>query len=116
MFGFCRNLGRSNVLWSELWGIFTMLGLAWECGVRKLIIEGDSLVAITLINGSYDKSHPYASLVLHIRDLMLKEWEVQCLHIQREANQVVDCLTNMAHSLELGIHVHEAPPPSCRNL
>ncbi|XP_057432959.1 uncharacterized protein LOC130725784 [Lotus japonicus] len=116
LFGFSRNLGRSNVFWSELWGIFTILQLALARGIGKVIVESDSLAAVTLVNEGCERTHPYAALVLQIREMMLKDWEVICRHTLREANQVADCLANLAHSLDLGTHVLDVPPPSCRNL
>ncbi|XP_057418459.1 uncharacterized protein LOC130712657 [Lotus japonicus] len=116
VFGFSRNLGLSNVFWSELWGIFTALHMSLARGLGKVIVESDSLAAITLVNGGCERTHPYASLVLQIRELMQKDWEVICRHTLREANQVADCLANMAHSLALGHHVYDAPHPRCRDL
>lgn len=50
VFGFCRNIGSSNVLWAELWGIFIVLALAWSRGIPRVIVESDSNVAVQLVN------------------------------------------------------------------
>lgn len=47
---------------------------------------------------------------------MPKGWEVRCVHTWRKANQVEDCLANLAHDLDLGTHVWETPPSRCVNL
>ena len=116
IFGFCRNLGSSNVLWTELWAIHTMLHLAWERRVPKVVIESDSAVAVNLIIDGCPVLHPYDSLVLQIREWRQKNWEVIILHIYREANRVADCLANLAHSFLVGVHVLDVPPSSCRDL
>lgn len=116
VFGFSRNLGSSNVLWTELWAIFTMVTLAWDRGWRRIMVESDSLVAVNLINEGCAILHPYASLVNQIRVFLARDWNVVCVHILREANQVADCLANESHVLSLGLHCSETPPPSCLNL
>lgn len=52
------------MLWSEPRGVYSMLQVAWARGIRRIIVESDSPVAVNLINGSGERSHPYASLVL----------------------------------------------------
>lgn len=66
----------------------------------KLIVDGGSVL------------HPYASLMNQIRGFFAKDWNFKCVHIMREANQVADGLANLAHSLPVGTHLFEAPPPS----
>ncbi|XP_057419026.1 uncharacterized protein LOC130713258 [Lotus japonicus] len=114
--GFCRNLGSSNVLWAELWGIFSAISLAWRRSFPKVIIESDSSVAVQLVTLGCDPWHPYGGLVGQIRAWMERAWEVRVVHVRREANQVADCLANMAHDLTLGIHVIERAPPNCSSL
>lgn len=38
------------------------------------------------------------------------------MHTFREGNQVADCLANMAHDLDLGIHHLDVPPSCCSSL
>lgn len=93
-----------------------MIQLAWTRGLQRIIVESDSLVAVNLIKTSCEATHPYASLILQIRGLMVQAWEIKVQHTLREANQVADHLANMAHDLELGTHVLSDPPHSCRDL
>ena len=116
LFGFSRNLGTSNVLWTELWAIQSMLQLAWNRRVPKLLVESDSAVAIKLVNEGCNNLHPYASLVLHIRAWKERDWVLQFGHVYREANRVADCLANLACSLPDGTHVYEDAPACCRDL
>lgn len=67
VFGFSRNMGSSNVLWAELWAIYTMINLAWDRGVRRIMVESDSKVVVQLVTEGCVVLHPYASLVNQIR-------------------------------------------------
>ncbi|PKI41703.1 hypothetical protein CRG98_037905 [Punica granatum] len=48
--GFMQSLGVSTVMVAELWGVLTGLELAWNVGCRRLILEIDSMVVLTLIS------------------------------------------------------------------
>lgn len=74
LFGFARNIGTSNVLWFELWAIFTIVPMVWNRGYRRVIVESDSLVAVNLINSGCSPLHPYASLVNQIRGWLARDW------------------------------------------
>jgi len=39
---YIRNLGSSNIIIVDLWGLSSMLEVAWENGIRKLILKRDS--------------------------------------------------------------------------
>lgn len=116
LFGFSRNIGSTNVLWVELWAIFSVISLAWDRNLRRVIIESNSLVVVNLIYGGCFILHPYASLVNQIRAWLHREWEVTCVHVRREANQVADCLAEMTLELPFGLHLLELCPPRCSSL
>lgn len=63
---FCRNLGSSNILVVEFWGILTALKIAWDEQLHKVILESDSATVINLINNGCDLHHPYAAFVTAI--------------------------------------------------
>lgn len=62
------------------------------------------------------RSHPYAPMVLRIKDLCARSWEVRISHAWREGNRVADYLANLAHSMELGLHVLRHHPEGCESL
>ncbi|CAN0864388.1 hypothetical protein LINGRAHAP2_LOCUS8941 [Linum grandiflorum] len=41
--------------------------------------------------------------------LCSRHWEVHLFHSYREANNVVDYLANLGHSLLYGIHIFDSP-------
>lgn len=116
LFGMCRNLGSSNVLWAELWAIHSTLEIAWEKRFPQVLFESDSHVAIHLINNGCDVHHLYASIVSQIQALAARDWTVQFSHVFWEANGVADCLASLAHTYPLGVHRLEGPPASCWHL
>ncbi|KAJ1418140.1 Ribonuclease H domain [Sesbania bispinosa] len=114
--GFIYNLGRSNVLLAELRGIETTLRIAWEKGYQQIWVESDSLTAINLINHGNSETHLYAHVLRHINLWKQKDWRVIFSHTFREGNQVVDCLANLSHSRNLGLHMLSEPPGECSSL
>ncbi|KAH9786561.1 putative ribonuclease H protein [Citrus sinensis] len=44
--GFCLNIGESSVLMAELWGLYQGLRIAWDTGIKCLLVEVDSLCVI----------------------------------------------------------------------
>ncbi|OIV97983.1 hypothetical protein TanjilG_14083 [Lupinus angustifolius] len=69
-----------------------------------------------MINKSCDNFHPYASLIKLIQNWLERDWIVGCSHIHREANKWRTLWQNMAHSIQLGTHEMNTPPPNCRDL
>lgn len=111
--GFAKNLGMSNVLMAELWGILTALQIAWRERFPKVWIESDSSVAITLLSRSCPASHPYSSIISSINNFRARDWETRIPHVLREGNRVANFLANMAHSLDFGLHVFRDMPIGC---
>ena len=49
MWGFAVKLGRCSVIEAEIWSIIHGLRLAWEKGLRQLVLEMNSLMAANWI-------------------------------------------------------------------
>lgn len=64
--------------------------VAWEKGIRKIIIEFDSRKAIDLIRGGCASVHPLAPMVQKIMEKMRVGWEVQLVLCLREGNVVAN--------------------------
>uniref|UniRef100_A0A6N2L8Y9 RNase H type-1 domain-containing protein n=1 Tax=Salix viminalis TaxID=40686 RepID=A0A6N2L8Y9_SALVM len=86
---------------SELWAIYVELQLTWEKGFRKVILESDSKVVVGIINEDNMKVDRNYNLVMQIKDMLGRDWEVRTIHIYREANCVADWLTNFGLTLYL---------------
>ncbi|CAN1121366.1 Putative ribonuclease H protein At1g65750 [Linum perenne] len=73
---------------AELRGIIDGMLLAWEKGVRKLVIQTDSRAAVEILLNDSDLAHR---------------------HVYREANFAADYLATVGHDLDLGTHVFLYP-------
>ncbi|XP_020228857.1 DExH-box ATP-dependent RNA helicase DExH6 isoform X2 [Cajanus cajan] len=116
---FCGSIGSPKfldyvVIFSELWGIFTALKLAKEKGILKLWVETDCKEALKYVfNKRSVKNVYFGPLVRSIVKLMEGDWTVQLSSCYRERNNVADWLASYAHTIEVGLHVFDAPPPGC---
>ena len=66
--GFAKNLGQCSVLEAELWGIYEGLNLAWEAGLRNIILESDSVKAVPMVKSMTQERNPFASTVCKIKE------------------------------------------------
>ncbi|XP_012084521.1 uncharacterized protein LOC105643892 [Jatropha curcas] len=69
-YGFACNLGSCSILLAELWGVFLGLSLAWDKGVRNLIVEVDNVQACELINQPITYPSSASNLVVNIKELL----------------------------------------------
>lgn len=67
---YATNLGTCSVLQAELRGILVRVRLACEIGKTSLIMESDSMLAITLLKSGCGDHHPQASLIREIKRVM----------------------------------------------
>ncbi|KAH9673337.1 reverse transcriptase domain-containing protein [Citrus sinensis] len=108
--GFCMNIGESSVLMAELWGLYQGLHLAWEAGIKRLLVEVDSLCVTQLVSKQVVVPNEFYALVVAIREIISRNWQVSITHIYREANSAADFMANMAHSYPHGLHLFSSPP------
>ena len=52
----------------------------------------------------------FYALVVAVRELVSKNWQISITHIYCEANSAVDFMENMAHSLLHEVHLFTNPP------
>lgn len=76
-----------------MWGTYDSLQLAWGMGVRKVILEMDSLEAVTLVQRPLADISSLAT-VRDVRRLLRRKWKVQVVHVYRERNTIADALAN----------------------
>ncbi|CAL1372638.1 unnamed protein product [Linum trigynum] len=105
---FTANLGGGSITRAELAGIAYGLRLAWEEGIRKVVLQTDSRTARTLIDKATPQ-HPHYSCVAEIRQWLARPWLVRIEHVFREANFVADHLAFIGHSVPIGVHVIHNP-------
>lgn len=90
--------------------------IAWELGIRWLLMEVDSLCVTQLIASSSVPFNDYLQLTLSIQELLKREWHVDIMHIYHEVNFATDVLVNYAHSLPVGLHIFNSPPASINHI
>jgi len=54
-------------MYYELWGFVTLLEVAWEAGIQKLLFESDSKVVVQFVTNGVSHMHPFWSTVEAIR-------------------------------------------------
>ncbi|CAN1124029.1 Putative ribonuclease H protein At1g65750 [Linum perenne] len=59
---------------------------------------------------SYDYSHSQS--ILHLHQLLTKNWTVEVSHVYHERNRVADLLAHHGHSLSLGSHFNFVCSPN----
>ncbi|KAJ1402685.1 Ribonuclease H domain [Sesbania bispinosa] len=74
IFGFSRHIGTTTALRAELWGIRSALEIAWEKGVKHILLESDSRIAVHMVNQGVSQPHPCAPLVAVIKGLLPRDW------------------------------------------
>ncbi|KAJ1389959.1 Ribonuclease H domain [Sesbania bispinosa] len=104
-----HSVWSSSVLLAELRGIETALRIVWEHEYKQLWLESDSLTAVRLIDKGITHDHPYAHILKQISSWRQRPWCVVISHTFRERNRIADCLANMSHSRNLGLHMLSDP-------
>ena len=108
--GFGMRIGESSVLMAELWGLYQGLILAWDAGIKQVLVEVDSLCVTQMISKQVVVLNVFYALVVAVQELLSRNWHTVITHIYREANLAAVFMANIAHSLPLGLHVFSNPP------
>ena len=66
-----------------------------------MVLESDSRVVVGIINGEIVRVDRNYNLVMQIKDMLGRDWEVRLFHVYREANCVADWLTNFGLTRDL---------------
>ncbi|KAF7825260.1 ribonuclease H [Senna tora] len=116
MGGFAKKLGSGNSLLAEVWGIKLGLDMAWNWNLRNIELEADSLMALKLIKEGVINTHTLSPLILEIRSMLTRHWQVKLSHTFKEGNRLADAIANFAHSLSFDICILEHPPDFCKQV
>jgi ribonuclease HI len=94
---FVGNNSTNNV--AEYTGLIIGLKLAIDMGIKKLNVEGDSLLVIKQMKGEYKvKSENLIDLYNEAKQLTTNFEYINFIHIYREKNKRADELSNLAIS------------------
>ena len=66
--------------------IFKGLRLAWEQGLRRLVLEVDFQLVVHLLSSSSECENHCHNVIMDCRDLFGREWKVIIKHFFRENN------------------------------
>ena len=103
------NIGESSVLMAELWGLYQGLSLAWDAGIKRLLIEEDNFCVTQMISKQVVVPNAFYALVVAVRELVSINWQIFITHIYHEANSATDFMANMTHSLPHDLHLFTSP-------
>ncbi|CAN1163124.1 Putative ribonuclease H protein At1g65750 [Linum perenne] len=78
---YAANLGTCSIMRAELRGIVEGMKLAWERGVRKLLIQTDSREAVDLLSSLENRNNQHAILIKQVAELSSRDWVVSIQHI-----------------------------------
>ena len=62
------RIGESSVLMAELWGLYQGLILAWKVGIKRLLVEVDSLCVTQMISKQVVIPNVFYVLVVVVRN------------------------------------------------
>ncbi|KAF7801750.1 ribonuclease H [Senna tora] len=108
--GFARNLGNCSSNQAEVWGVLSGLEIVWRHGFRRVVVEMDSLITYGLVQNQVPSTHPCFFLIVHIRQMVERDWEVQFKHTYREGNDAADAMASYAHSVGYDLSFLELTP------
>lgn len=114
--GFCMKIGEASVIMAKLWGLHQGLILAWNTGIRRLLVEVDSLSVTQMVTKQVVVPNVFHALVVAIQELLHRSWQITITHIYREGNSTADFMANMAHSFSYGLHLFSYPPEGIRSI
>lgn len=89
--GFAKSLGCCHAFIAELWGVYLGLQIAVEHGYMRVVLQVDSQVVATMVQGSHHSTGLGRSL---LRALLGRLSDYRIMHIYREGNSCADVLAN----------------------
>lgn len=100
-----RSLNKLGLLHSSSGGAlgdFTWFENDMETGVRKLVIETDSLTAYKGLASLTQGDNQHGVMFKEFKDLLHREWIVQPRYVYRECNKAVDFLARLSTMINYG--------------
>lgn len=110
LLGEARQVNASTVLTAELTAILYGLQIGWKMNLSGIILESDSEEAIDLELGVRECKGDNFLIVKFCRELMLRNWRVEIVHVFREANRIADRLATRVAFQNAQEVAHTHPP------
>lgn len=106
---FTRKIEICSIIMAELWGILNGLQIAWNLGLKKVILETNSKGAFLAIQ-EMESEHYGSTVTNFIKSFLKRDWIVHLRHVLREGNKIIDGLTKTTFSRPLGRIDNMQPP------
>lgn len=90
--GLLSRWGYCSVVMSKLWGVFEGLKLTEEIGLRRIVINLDSIEMVVAIEKGSTRNGEDVGITKRIRNLMDMHDVVKVEHAYRESNKCADAL------------------------
>ncbi|RYR06283.1 hypothetical protein Ahy_B06g086042 [Arachis hypogaea] len=88
---------------AKIWGMYVGVKLAFELGIKKLVVESDSKCAITLTQKMSPEIHGNSSLIRFIKEFLIKIEDVEVKHLYKKTNFCADALAKFGQEHEAKI-------------
>ncbi|CAN1822878.1 Putative ribonuclease H protein At1g65750 [Linum perenne] len=112
---FCANIGNCSVTRAEFRAIVEGLKLVCSLNIRKVTIQTDSWVVVSILQKEEGPSSQHAALIVEFHELISRDWELSLSHVYREANCAADYLANIGHSYSVGMYLFQCSNSSLAN-
>ncbi|CAN1175878.1 Putative ribonuclease H protein At1g65750 [Linum perenne] len=104
-FAYTMNLGSCSITRAEMRGANEGLRRAWDAGFRRVELQLDSRVAITLLNSDDRLRTQHGLEIEKFKELKGRNWKVVIKHVYREGNHAADHLAGIGYGYLLGVTV-----------
>ncbi|KAF7841233.1 putative ribonuclease H-like domain-containing protein [Senna tora] len=97
--GFVKNIGYGFTLKAELIGSLTGLKVDWEQNMKNILVEMDSQLAIKYIEEGINGDCHWDPILVEIKKLVSRDWNVKFNQVSREDNALADKLAKLGHHI-----------------
>ncbi|KAB5515929.1 hypothetical protein DKX38_026577 [Salix brachista] len=114
MFGFSSRVQSGSSFEAELVAVREALKLAWDKGLRRVILESDSESVVNRIRNQKIRQpkNQLEEIILECQGYGSRAWSCFIQHTRREGNFAADALTKKLASESFELHVWNHPPES----
>ncbi|CAN1130091.1 Putative ribonuclease H protein At1g65750, partial [Linum perenne] len=97
LLAYTMNLGYCSITRAEMRGAIEGLKRAWEAGFRRIILQMDSMAAISLLFNGDEIRHQHRMETFEFQDLRRMDWDLVIKHTYREGNHATDFLASIGY-------------------
>ncbi|KAL9343312.1 hypothetical protein Peur_063743 [Populus x canadensis] len=114
LFGFSCRVKSESAFEAELLAVREALKLAWDKGLKKVILESDSETVVKRIRNQVIRQpkNQFEAVILECQAYVNRDWDCFIQHTLREGNFAADALTKIGISESFELHVWKHPPES----